>query len=267
MNLKEKYGNTAMVAGASEGIGAAFSAYLAREGFDLVLIARRREPLDQLAERLQSDYPVHITVLTCDLAAATALREIEQALAGSTVDLIVYNAAVSYIGPFENNTIEMHNQLIQANITTPLNIFQFFGGGMLERGRGALIMMGSIAGFQGSGYITAYAASKAFDRILAEGLWYEWKDKGVDVIACCAGATSTPNYIKSNPADSSRFAPRVQEPEEVVAECFKNLGKQPSFVTGRGNRFASAIMQKLMPRKKAVEVMGDTTRKIYRIKP
>jgi short-subunit dehydrogenase len=101
---------------------------------------------------------------------------------------------------------------------------------------------------------------------LAEGLWYEWKDKGVDVIACCAGATSTPNFLNTQPEKSSMFAPKVQTPEEVVNECFKKLGKVPSFVTGSGNKFASFIMQKLMPRKMAIQIMGDTTRKMYRIK-
>jgi short-subunit dehydrogenase len=136
---------------------------------------------------------------------------------------------------------------------------------MLKKEKGAVIIMASLAGFQGSGFLAAYAASKAFNRVLAESLWYEWKDKGIDVIACCAGATSTPNYIKSNPEKTGFFAPRVQTPEEVVEECFKKLGKTPSFVSGFGNKIASFIMQRLMPRKMAVKIMSDTTRKIYRL--
>jgi hypothetical protein len=100
--------------------------------------------------------------------------------------------------------------------------------------------------------------------VLAESLWYEWKSRGVDVIACCAGATATPNFIRSNPEKTSMFAPRVQRPEEVVEECFQRLGKQPSFISGWGNKIASFIMQKLMPRKMAVNIMGDTTRSMYR---
>jgi short-subunit dehydrogenase len=125
--------------------------------------------------------------------------------------------------------------------------------------------MASMAGFQGSGFLASYAATKAFNRVLAESLWYEWKNRGVDVIACCAGATSTENYLRTNPGKSGFFAPRVQTPDEVVEECLKRLGKKPSFVAGTGNRLASFVMQRLLPRKAAINIMGDNTRKIYRL--
>jgi short-subunit dehydrogenase len=118
---------------------------------------------------------------------------------------------------------------------------------------------------QGSGYLAGYAAGKAFNRILAESLWYEWKDKGVDIMACCAGATSTPGYINSAPAKTNLFAPAVQNPRELVRECFRQLGKKPSYITGRGNRIASFFMHRVLPRKMAVRIMGDNTRKMYGI--
>jgi len=117
----------------------------------------------------------------------------------------------------------------------------------------------------GSGYLSVYAATKAFNRILAESLWYEWKESGVDVIACCAGATATPGYKNTRPEKTGFFTPRVLEPKEVADECLKKLGKQPSYITGRGNRIASFIMQKILPRKMAISIMGDTTRKMYRL--
>ena len=148
---------------------------------------------------------------------------------------------------------------------TPMNMVKYFGKQMLQEGRGAIILMASLAGFQGSGFLASYAATKAFTRVLAESLWYEWKNRGVDVIGCCAGATATPNFIKTNPEKTSFFAPRIQRPEEVVEECIKRLGKTPSFITGRGNKIASFIMQKLLPRKMAINIMGDTTRNMYRL--
>jgi short-subunit dehydrogenase len=102
-------------------------------------------------------------------------------------------------------------------------------------------------------------------KFLGESLWYEWKEKGVDVIACCAGATATPGYINSNPGPTGFFNPRVQQPEAVVEACFKKLGRVPSFIPGSGNRMASFLMQKIFSRKAAVKIMGDTTRKMYRI--
>jgi hypothetical protein len=265
MNVKEKYGKVALVAGASEGIGAAYAEHLAAAGMDLILVARRKEPLEQQAALLKAKYNIQADYICCDLAAVDAAQQLQQALNGKEVNVLVYNAALSYIGAFEQNNIEHHNQMAQANMVTPMNLVQIFGTAMLAKSKGAVILMASLAGFQGSGYLSVYAATKAFDRVLAESLWYEWKDKGVDVIACCAGATATPNFINTKPEKTSFFAPRVQSPEEVVKECFEQLGKQPSFVTGSANKLASFIMQKLMPRKMAINIMGDTTRKMYRL--
>ena len=265
MNLKQKYGNTAMVAGASEGIGGAFSAYLAKEGFDLVLIARRLEPLQQLAESLKIKYNIKVDCIPCDLSDEDALRQIEEKLNGMEIDLLVYNAVQSYIGPFIRNTLENHLQMSRLNMITPLSMIHRFGERMLAKRRGAIVLMASLAGFQGSGYLSMYAATKAFNRILGESLWFEWKKSGVDIIACCAGATSTPNFKNTNPKESSFFAPRILLPVEIPAECFRKLGKQPSCITGRGNRIASFIMQKIIPRKTAINIMGETTKKMYRL--
>jgi hypothetical protein len=149
------------------------------------------------------------------------------------------------------------------NMLTPLDMLHVFGGKMLAGGRGGIVLMASLAGFQGSGFLSMYAATKAFNRIMAESLWYEWKDRGVDVIACCAGATSTLNFIETRPGKTSFLAPGVQTPQQVASECLKRIGCQPSFIAGRGNRIASFFMQKILPRKTAITIMGDTTRKMY----
>jgi uncharacterized protein len=266
MNFKEKYGNVALIAGASEGIGAAYAERLAMEGMDLVLVARRIQPLQELAKRLEEKYRIKTNCISCDLSSANASQQILEALEGKEISLLVYNAALPYIGPFLENSAENNAQIAQVNMITPLAMAHLFGQKMVERGHGAIVLMASLAGSQGSGFLSLYSATKAFSRILGEGLWYELKDKGVDVIACCAGATSTPNFINSSPEKNGFFAPRVQNPEEVANECLDKLGKQPSLIPGRGNRFASFFMQKLMPRKMAITIMGDTTRKMYRIK-
>jgi short-subunit dehydrogenase len=265
MKLKQKYGSTALVAGASEGIGAAFADYLAAEGMDLVLIARRLEPLQQLADSLEKKYKVNVMCIQCDLGSINAFRQMQEELNGREISLLVYNAALSYIGPFIKNSLEKHSQAVQVNMITPLNMIHLFGEKMLTKGKGAVILMTSLAGFQGSGYLSVYAATKAFIRVLGESLWYEWKNSGVDVIACCAGATATPGFKNTNPEKSGFFAPRVLAPEEVVKECLKKLGKQPSYITGRGNRIASFMMQKILCRKMAINMMGDNTRKMYRL--
>jgi short-subunit dehydrogenase len=203
--------------------------------------------------------------MACDLSDNNAAEQVTTALKGESIDILVYNAALSHIGSFIEQPAKDHDQAARVNMITPMKLVHHFGGKMIEAGRGAVILMSSMAGFQGSGYLATYAATKAFNRVLAESLWYEWKDKGVDIIACCAGATATPGYINSKPAKISLFAPAVQKPDEVVSECFSKLGWRPSFVTGRGNRFASFIMQRLLPRRTAIKIMGDNTRKMYRV--
>ena len=264
-NLSHKYGNTALIAGASEGLGAAFAAYLGAAGMNLVLVARRKEPLEKFAADLKTRFNIDVDCICCDLADVRATEYLQEAIGKKEINLLVYNAALSHIGAFEKQSLESYMKTTQVNMITPMKLFHVFGEAMLTKGKGALIMMASLAGFQGSGFLTVYAATKAFDRVLAESLWYEWKDRGVDVIACCAGATSTPNFIKTQPAKKSFFAPKVQTPEEVVEECFRKLGKTPSFVCGSGNKLASFIMQNMLPRKMAIKIMGNTTRKMYRL--
>lgn len=265
MTLKQKYGSLALICGASEGIGAAFAHRLAAEGINLVLVARRIEPLQQLAAELMRLHGIQTQVIACDLASPDATQQLKAALEGKDINILVYNAAIPFIGRFEEDPIAHHNAIAQTNMVTPMNLIHIFGSQMLAKGKGAVVMMASLAGFQGSGFLAAYAASKAFDRVLAESLWYEWKDRGVDVIACCAGATATPNFLNTKPEKASAFAPKVQLPADVVKECFQQLGKQPSYITGRGNRIASFFMQRLMPRKMAIKIMGDTTRQMYRL--
>ncbi len=265
MSSKLKHGQIALIAGGSEGIGAAYANFLAAKGINLILVARHLDKLENAAKEIEEKHKVNITCISCDLSEPNATEIIKQRLGNKQIDLLVYNAAMSYIGHFEENDTEHHNKIAQANMVTPMNMVQLFGSSMLKKGVGAIILMASLAGFQGSGFISAYAATKAFNRVLAESLWYEWKERGVDVIACCAGATSTPNFIKTKPEKKGFFSPRYQTAEEVVEECFHKLGTTPSFVTGRGNKIANFIMQRLLPRKMAVKIMGDATRSLYRL--
>lgn len=265
MILRERYGKTALVAGASEGIGAAFSRKLASEGFNLVLVARRVDPLVDLAEEIKTKYNVEVQTVSCDLSKIDAAQTLMDAVQNWEIDFFVYNAALSYIGAFEQNNPQHHQQIAITNMLSPLALVQSLGTKMVARKRGAVILMGSLAGLQGAGNLSTYSATKAFNVILGEGLWYEWKDIGVDVISCIAGATSSPNFVKTKPKKAGLIEPKVQTPEQVVKECFAQLGKQPRVITGRANRIASFFMHRLLPRKLAIKIMGDTTKKMYEL--
>ncbi len=265
MNLRQKYGPLALIAGASEGIGAAYAHHLAAAGINLVLVARLKEQLEQFAAKLTTRYGIETICIQEDLADPDAAERITKHIKAHEINLFIYNAGNSYIGKFEEQSWKVHREIAITNMITPLQLVHSIGPDMLRRGKGAIILMASLAGFQGTPFIATYAATKAFDQILAEGLWYEWKSRGIDVIACCAGATSSPNFLNTNPGKQHFMAPKVQTPEEVVSECFKRLGTTPSFITGRANKVASFFMQRILSRKKSVTTMGDTTKKMYRL--
>ncbi|NJM26685.1 MAG: SDR family NAD(P)-dependent oxidoreductase [Bacteroidia bacterium] len=265
-SFKERFGTTALVAGASEGIGFAFAELLASHGLNVVMIGRRERTLADAASRLRDSYPAGITTLVCDLSTDDAARQIADATCSMQVDVLVYNAAMAHIGPHLALSHEAHAQMVNTNVVAPLALCNHYGAPMVQRGRGAIVLMSSLAGFQGAGYLSLYGATKAFSRVLAEGLWYEWRTKGVSVMACCAGATDTPNYARSKPGKLGWLAPRIQQPHEVAHECLEKLGSVPCLVTGGGNRWASFVMTKLFSRKRATIIMGNATRNLYNIR-
>ncbi|HEX4849979.1 MAG TPA: SDR family NAD(P)-dependent oxidoreductase [Puia sp.] len=263
--FREKYGPLALIAGASEGLGAAWAEALAQRGLDLILVARRAEMLEDLRRQLKSKYKINVSFIVCDLSNSNASPFILNEIGDRTINFFVYNAAASYIGPFETPSLATHENIVAVNINCLLQLIHALSPSMLAEGRGGIILLSSLAGFQGSGFLSTYGATKAFIRILAEGLWYEWKDRGVDIIACCAGAIATPNYLKTNPSKMPFFAPKPQQPMKVVEECLARIGKMPSFISGRANRWIYFLMLRVFTRKMAVKIMGDSTRKIYRI--
>ena len=264
MNISQKYGKVALVAGASEGLGAAYSEALARQGCDLILVARRKDRLEDASQKIRERYNVNVTAISCDLSDADATGKVIQGI-GTHVDFMVYNAAASYIGPYLDLPADEHVRIASANMVTPLRMVHHFGGSMMKKGKGGIVLMSSLAGMQGSGFVATYAATKAFNLVLAESLWYEWKKKGVDIMGCVAGVTSTPNFLNTRPGRVGLIGPQIQKPEDVVIECLNKIGHAPSFISGGGNRLASYFMRHFVSRKKAIAIISDATRKMYNI--
>ena len=263
MNFVEKYGPWALVAGASEGMGFAFAEKVAFNGINLVLIARREEKLKQVSEILRTKYSIEVKYLPLDLSGETSFEKITSFTSSMEIGLLVYNAAVSSINWFTEEEIKLHRDMITVNCIGPALLTHHYGNKMKIMKRGGIVLMSSMGGLQGLPGISHYAATKAYNMILAEGLWYEMRNYGVEMLGCIAGATSTQNYLDSKPKKISIFTPPVQTPEEVVDEAFKNLGKKPSIITGKWNRLASFFVHTLSTRKKAVELMGKSTREMY----
>ncbi len=256
-----KYGPWALVAGASEGIGAAFAEEIAARGLPMILLARRVEPLEALAARLRAAHGVEVRTASVDLGAPSLLDDVRRVTAGLDVGLLVYNAAVSLIGPFLEQSLDDKLRALDVNCRGPLILSDELGRAMARRGRGGIILMSSLAGTQGTPYVATYAATKAFNLVLAEGLWDELRERGVDVLACRAGATRTPAFERSKPAPGP--AP-IMDAKPVAAQALSALGKGPSMVPGAFNGAVAFLMQRVMPRRAAVATMGNATRKMYR---
>ena len=263
MNFLQRYGNWVIVAGASEGIGAEYAEELAARGLNLILIARREELLQSLANRLAQKYKVRTKPLVLDLSNPDAAEQIIHRTMDFDVGLLVYNAAFSAVGPLLEHTMDEHMREIHTNIHTPYKLVYLLGQHLLERGRGGIVLMSSLSAFQGSAYISTYAATKAFNIVLAESLWEEWRSRGVDVLVCISGAVKTPNYIASQPTKTNGLGDMTMIPKQVVSEALEALGKQPYVIPGRMNRIASFVMRYLLPRKMAIKFMGRTLRGMY----
>jgi short-subunit dehydrogenase len=259
--FSRKYGPWAFVAGASMGIGEAFSRQLAARGLNLVLTARRPAPLGALAEELPGQ-GVEVRAVPLDLGAEELLDELRPEIADLEIGLLVYNACYSYIGEFFASDLSTKLQIIDVNCRGPLMLVSELAPPMIERKRGGIILMSSASGFQGQAMISAYAASKAFNTVLGEGLWEELRHHGVDVLSFIAGATRTPNFERETPKEKQAGSfPML--PEAVAKEALESLGKGPIGIAGRVNKVACFLFCRLLPRRMAVEIMSKQLRKMY----
>lgn len=253
--FKEKYGPYALVAGGSYGLGAAFAEAIARRGVNLILIARQEDRLKATAARLHETYEVDVIPLVADMADFDHVKRLIAAR-GVPIGLLIYDAAYAPIGPFED-TSEEHLALAAAvNVRAPLLLTKLVSASMVERGRGGIVLMSSLAGAQGSPNLAAYAATKSFNVILAEGLWKELGPHGVDVLACVAGAILTPGYEQ---AERSKPAPGTMAAADVAERTLNALGRGPIFVPGATNKVGRFIMTRLLTRRAAIGVMEKNT--------
>jgi hypothetical protein len=254
-----RYGPCGLVIGAAQGLGQAYAEALARRGLDLLLVDRQEAALARVAAALAHEHGGRADTLVVDLAEPDAADRIVNR-AGPETGLVVYNAAESPVGPYLDVSPAVLRRMLAVNCAGPALIARAFGERLRARGRGGLILMSSLSGFQGGPFVAHYAATKAYNLVLAEGLWDEWRAHGVDVLACCPGATLTPGYLGSRSPEPGRFAPPEMRPADVVAEALAALGRTPSVVAGRQNRLGAFVLQRIFSRRRAVTTMGRVGR-------
>lgn len=251
----EKYGQYALVAGGSDGLGYAFARAAARRGLNLVLIARGEERLETAAARLREEYEIDVIAVNADMADFESVKDAISALE-IPIGLLIYNAAFAPIGLFENTDEDDLELAAAVNVKAPLLLAKHLSGPMIQKKRGGIVFMSSLAGTQGTPKLATYAATKSFNAILAEGLWKELKPHGIDVLACCAGAILTPGYKK---AEKSKPSPGAMEADEVAEKTLDALGKGPITVPGMTNKMGRFIFMRLLSRKAAIKIMSKNT--------
>ena len=255
-SFPDHYGTWAVVAGASEGLGEAFAAALAERGMNVVMVARRGRILEEIGERLASEHGIEVRCLELDLADRGFPGALREATRDLELGVLVYNAAFVPMGPFLDNDEDAIEAAVDVNVRGPLRLVRALAPALRERGRGAVVLMSSLSGLQGSPHISVYAASKAFNTIFAEALWYELTPHGIDVAACVSGAVPTPGYLER----FGREVPGMLSAEEAVRQTLGRLGKGPRIVPGRINRFAHQLVRRLLPRRTAIRLIAKSTK-------
>lgn len=262
MTFATKYGPWALVAGASDGLGAAFAAGLAERGVNVVLLARRQSALDAVAAQINSRSAVETRTLAIDLAQSGAASAIAEATSDLEIGFLVYCAGADpNYEPFLANPIEAAEAMVQRNCMVPMQLCHHFAPAMVERGSGGIVIFGSGAGLAGGANMVAYGASKAFDMVFAEALWAELHDKGVDVVGLILGKTDTPalrrlEHSRGQISSTDEVPPGSAAVDDVIAEAFDNLTNGPTWFVGDTMRAAEQLTSSLT-RKQTVELFAQ----------
>ncbi|MBV1686649.1 SDR family NAD(P)-dependent oxidoreductase [Novosphingobium sp. G106] len=226
-----KYGPWALITGGSEGVGAAFARQLAADGFKLVLVARKPEPLEELAAELRGK-GAEVRVLSADLSKPDVLDHVRAVTDDIEIGLLVYNAGANNTrGNFIELPREVPDSVIAINVLGQTEFARHYGAPMIARGRGGIILTGSLGGYLGSATLAAYTAAKAFSRVFTEALWAECQPLGVDVLHLNIGFTATPAMARLGlPIEYA------EAPENVAREGLDNIANGPVWIVStKGN--------------------------------
>jgi len=238
----------ALITGASTGIGAEFARQLAARGMHLVMVARRRQLMEQLSEELHTRHGTRTEIITSDLSVPDQPGQIVQTVAdrGIMIELLINNAGFGYVGPVDDVEPELMLKMIRLNISALTELTYRFLPEMLERGHGGIINVSSISGFQPVAFMSVYSASKAYALHFSESLWAETHDRGVTVLALCPGTTKTEFFdVAGVPTWLTKH--RSHTPPKVVRNALRALdkGRQcvvpgiPNYLLSLGCRIAT----------------------------
>lgn len=251
---RELEGRTALVTGASAGLGVEFADRLAVRGADVILVARRRERLEEVAAQLQEDHGVAADVVAMDLARPEAASELyeEAGDRGHQVDILVNNAGFGVCGHFVDCDWQRHEAMLNLDILTPVALTRFFGADMVERGWGRLLQVASIGAFQPSPNYAAYSAAKSFLKSWGEAIDFELRPHGVSCTVVCPGVTETEFFDAAGQSQRTWFQKLSIMDASTVAEIGvrATLEQRVTVVPGWFNAF-NTWLTRFFPRRLA----------------
>ncbi|MCG5060935.1 MAG: SDR family oxidoreductase [Limnoraphis sp. WC205] len=249
---------TALITGASFGIGESFARELASRQTNLVLVARSKEKLDQLAQQLQEKHQIKAEVIVKDLTEPGSTQAVfdEVTQKGITIDLLVNNAGLGDYGLFVERDLQKQVKIIQLNVIALVEMSHLFLKAMKQRGSGSIINVASIAGYQPIPYMSIYSSTKAFVLHFSEALWAENQDAGIHILALCPGPTESNFFEAAEFPSSLGGGGKLVTAKEVVVEALKALEKnQSTLVTGGLGNHIIANISRFVPRDLVVSMV------------
>ncbi|MFA5884701.1 MAG: SDR family NAD(P)-dependent oxidoreductase [Acidimicrobiia bacterium] len=261
-SFTDRYGPWAVVLGASHGIGASFARQIAERGVNVVMVARPEDGLAAAATEVGAQTGVHVRPLEIDLTTPDMLDHLATGTQDLDVGLVAYVAGgTDAVGRFVEGPAARPDMIVRLNCLGPVQVCHHFGNRLLERGHGGIVLISSLAGVSGTAWTVTYSAAKAFDLVLAEGLWAELNPSGIDVVGLVLGNVRTPTLIGSGVKLDLDDFPGM-EPDDVAREGLDHLRDGPMWVVGDDNRTLYDALRTL-PRVDAVNAMSAGVRAQY----
>lgn len=240
----------ALITGASSGIGAELAKVYAKNGYDLVLIARSNEKLDSLKNDLMRVHGVDVLVLCIDLSKPNSAENVFSALNHLKIDVLINNAGMGSYGEFYKTDLKKQEDLIMVNILTLCKLTHLYSNKMVEQGGGTIINMASTASFQPGPLMSNYYASKAYVLSFSEALAKELAPHNVRVMAYCPGPTKTEFLEKADVSKKAVERESMKTSKEVALDIFEKAAHSKKTLIVNGKRYKTALfMQRLLPRK------------------
>lgn len=253
---------TALVTGASAGLGRDYARLFAADGHDVVLVARRRERLEELARDIARASSVQTHVVALDLAERDAARRLVDELRtrGLAIDFLVNNAGLGTNGPFADADVAQQLAMVQVNVTTVVELTRLLLPDMLARKQGRILNVGSTAGFQAGPFMAVYYASKAFVNSFTEALAHELAGSGVTATVSCPGATETEFAAHAGNANSLLFKLGAADSMSVAREGYAAMmAGKPMVVHGLTNKIGVQALR-VSPRSVVVGIAARLNR-------